>query len=192
MPTEVLPGRYWTGRRAATAAGLLVAMAAVLGGIAFAVTGQPPPVVPQHDISVPVAAPAAPSAPSVPAASPSPATRQRHARRHTRAAVPVGGSPSEPPAAAPPSVLMGKAAAFPSVLRLGGTSTGRLTITASGGDVSWSVSASDVSLSAWSGTLGAGKSVTVIVTAYAPGGNGWIRIEPGGIRVTVTWTAQTF
>lgn len=79
---------------------------------------------------------------------------------------------------------------FPAALILGGTRVGRLTITAAGGPVRWTATAFGVSLSVWSGTMSAGQSMTIIVSALNAGGTGWVSIQPGEAYVQVTWTAS--
>lgn len=72
---------------------------------------------------------------------------------------------------------------------LGGSRVGELTITASGGAVRWTATAFGVSLSAWSGALGARQSATIIVSALDGGGTGWVLVQPGALYVQVTWPA---
>ncbi len=183
-----LPG-YWTRQRAATAAGLLFSTAALITSIVVAVTMQPPPSAVQREAIAPTAAPAA-SGSSSGSASPPPA-RHRHtypARTAPVVPVPAASAPSAAPSSpSPPVIRHGHLEVSPTALFLAGTQIGQLTIRASGGTVRWTASAFDVTLSAWSGTLMAGESTTIIVSAEDPGGTGWVRIQPGGLYIQVTW-----
>jgi DNA-directed RNA polymerase specialized sigma24 family protein len=81
----------------------------------------------------------------------------------------------------------------PSSLVLGPGSTGQLTLTASGGPVTWSAvtSSSDITLSSSGGTIAAGQQVTVTVSitrAQNVAGQGTITIGPGGATVPVSWS----
>ena len=85
----------------------------------------------------------------------------------------------------------------PGSLALGAGSAGQITLTAAGGPVSWSASpsAAQVSLSAYSGTLQAGQSVTldVTVTRGSGGGSAVISIAPPAAApqtVEVGWTSR--
>jgi hypothetical protein len=67
---------------------------------------------------------------------------------------------------------------------------GALTLTADGGPVSWSISVptsllGGVSLSASSGTLAAGQSVTVFITTTLLSLDSHLTVSPGGEQVTV-------
>jgi len=144
-----------------------------------AVTAQGP--------SVPPAAVAAPAA-AAPASRHAAAPR-RHRHRHRPAAVfpqpPRTRAPSPPPsatpAAAPGSLLLSSP-----VMMLAIGATGELNLTASGGDVAWSLSADPgITLSATSGVLRAGLSVTVAVTR-TDARTGTVWAEPGGQAVRVT------
>ncbi len=83
-------------------------------------------------------------------------------------------------------------------VNLGAGSTGQLTLSASGGTVDWSASASpadQVSLSSYSGTLPAGQSVTVTVQVSRGTGAGRAALSfqlPGSdtLVIPVTWSAQ--
>jgi DNA-directed RNA polymerase specialized sigma24 family protein len=80
----------------------------------------------------------------------------------------------------------------PASLSLGSGSIGQLTLTASGGSVSWtaSTSASGVSLSPASGQPAAGHSTTVTVTVQRQnGGSGSATVQINGAQVPVTWAA---
>jgi hypothetical protein len=64
------------------------------------------------------------------------------------------------------------------------------TITAHGGPVTWSVSAPSsllggLSLSAWSGSLASGQSVTVSISTTLVSLDSQITVSPGGRQVTV-------
>lgn len=179
--------RYWTPRGLATAAGLLFATAALITSIVVAVTMQASPSDVQHEAIVPPAVPAIP----LPQSSASTPARHRHVRpRQTASSVPVPAIAVSAPAPRPPAARSGKPEVFPAALVLGGTRVGRLTITAAGGRVRWTATAFGVSLSVWSGTLSAGQSMTVIVSALNAAGTGWVSIEPDDVYVQVTWTAS--
>ena len=83
--------------------------------------------------------------------------------------------------------------AAPGSLGLGTGSTGQITLSASGGPVSWTAaSPSDISLSSSGGTLAAGQQAVVTVTVnrgQQPSGYGTITFSPGGGTVTVSWSS---
>jgi hypothetical protein len=178
--------RHWTRQGIATAAGLAFSTAALITSIVVAITMQPSPSDVPGEAIAPPAVPAIP----LPASSPSRPVRHRHVSpRRTVSGVPVPASAVSAAAPRPPVIRHGKPAVFPATLVLDGTRVGQLTVTASGGSVRWSASAFGVSLSAWSGTLAAGQSEIIVVSALNAGGTGWVRIEPDGLYVPVTWTA---
>lgn len=177
--------RHWTRQGTATAAGLLVSTAALITSIIVAITMQPSPSGPPVEAIAPPAVPAVP----LPASS-SPAVRRRHVSpRRTASAVPVPGSAVSAPSPRPPVTRRGRPQVFPATLDLSGTRVGRLTITASGGAVRWTASAFGVTLSSWAGALSTGQSVTIVISALNAGGTGWVRIEPDGLYVQVSWAA---
>jgi DNA-directed RNA polymerase specialized sigma24 family protein len=97
-----------------------------------------------------------------------------------------GGGGTVPPA--------GQLQASPGDLDLGTGSTGAITLTASGGPVTWSAStaSADLTLSSEGGAIPAGQQATVTVTvsrAQDPSGQTTITFSPGGETVSVSWSA---
>jgi DNA-directed RNA polymerase specialized sigma24 family protein len=81
----------------------------------------------------------------------------------------------------------------PASLDLGHGSSGAFTLTASGGPVAWSASASSgsVAISPASGQLGNGDSATVSVTVQRAGNSGGsATVSINGAQVTVSWSAK--
>jgi RNA polymerase sigma factor (sigma-70 family) len=121
----------------------------------------------------------------------------------TAAPVPAGAnsagvspSPSPSPSASgsasasdPPRT--GTLSVSPATLEVGPSDTASITLTASGGDVNWSISepsgvAKQVVVAPMSGTLAAGQTATVSVTVQGPGKpRVHLRFIPGGAIVTV-------
>ncbi len=127
-----------------------------------------------------------------------------------RAPAPKPDAPASPPAPVPPPAPAsgatparpgpspsGALAVSPGNLILGAGSAGQLTLTAAGGPVSWSASASapQVSLNSGAGTLQTGQSVTLDVTVTrdsSAGGSAVISIQAGAASpqtVAVSWAA---
>jgi hypothetical protein len=113
--------------------------------------------------------------------------------------------PGQAPGARQNGGAAGGAPAAPATLHLsadgvilGAGNSGQLTLTASGGTVNWSASASppdQVSLSSYGGTLQAGQSTTVTVQVSRGAGAGSAAISfqmPGSdtLVIPVTWSAQ--
>lgn len=99
----------------------------------------------------------------------------------------IGGGGPTPPA-------QGQLQVSPGDLSLGTGSTGEITLTASGGPVSWSASttSADLTLSSGGGTLAAGQQAVLTVTvsrAQDPSGQASVTFGPGGEAVTVSWSA---
>jgi hypothetical protein len=149
-------------------------------------TTAPPPAVP------PPAAPAPPATVPAPAALVKAAPHRHHVRRHRAAVViphpspvtasPPRQSPSPPPPPASPAAP-GTVTAPPVILAGG---TGQLVLTAEGGPAAWSLTCTpELALSAQSGHLDAGQSVTITVTSASPMAGGTIWLQPGGIPVQV-------
>jgi DNA-directed RNA polymerase specialized sigma24 family protein len=96
-------------------------------------------------------------------------------------------------AAAPPA---GGLQVTPRLLELGAASSGKLTLSATGGQVTWSASTSSqqLALSAYQGSLPAGGEITLIVTlARKPGSHGQasVLIGPGNLSVLVAAAAMS-
>ena len=105
----------------------------------------------------------------------------------------------------PSSPSPGQLQVSPGGLDLGPASTGQLTLTASGGQVTWSAvtSTPDIALSSSGGTIGAGQQVTVTVDinrVQHAAGEGTITFGSGGSggsggssgeTVTVSWSAPS-
>ena len=82
----------------------------------------------------------------------------------------------------------------PTQLNLGTGSTGQITLAASGGAVTWSAGTSspDVTLSSSGGTIAAGHQAVLTVSVsrgQAGSGQATIMIGPGGVAVTISWSA---
>jgi len=93
----------------------------------------------------------------------------------------------------PPS-SSGQLQVSPGDLSLGTGSTGEITLTASGGPVTWSasVASADVSLSSAGGSIAEGQQAEVSVTVSRtedPAGQATITFGPGAETVTVSWSA---
>jgi DNA-directed RNA polymerase specialized sigma24 family protein len=114
---------------------------------------------------------------------------------------PVPSRGSSPSSSSSPSPVQGggggptagQLQVSPGDLDLGTGSTGEITLTASGGPVTWSAStgSADLTLSSDGGTIAAGQDASVTVTvsrAQDPSGQATITFGPGGEAVTVSWS----
>jgi DNA-directed RNA polymerase specialized sigma24 family protein len=103
------------------------------------------------------------------------------------------GSPSPGRTGTGTPTPAGRLGAAPADLSLGTGSTGQITLTASGGPVTWTAgSSADISLSSSGGTLAAGQQAVVTITVsrgQQPSGYGTVAFTPGGGRVTVSWSS---
>jgi RNA polymerase sigma factor (sigma-70 family) len=127
------------------------------------------------------------SAPTTVATASTPAA----ATSSTPAVTPTTVTPTTGAPASGPSPAAGTLAVSPTTVLLSPLLGGSLTLTASGGPVSWSVSApasllGEVTVSPASGTLGAGGTATVTITVAGLASlDSQLTVEPGGQAVTV-------
>jgi DNA-directed RNA polymerase specialized sigma24 family protein len=110
------------------------------------------------------------------------------------APAPLPGLPgSTIPYQSPTPSPSGQLQVSPASLNLRSRSRGRIVLTAAGGSVSWTAGTSgSVTLSATSGQLNAGQSVTLVVTVTrqnGAAGNATVSFDPGAESVAVTWAA---
>jgi RNA polymerase sigma factor (sigma-70 family) len=203
---------------AATATGTLVMLPGGSGGIHFAASGpgisgdSGPGVVPATVIPSPISSAGTASSPAPGSTSPgmagtggqassAPPVSERAASAPPTPPVtagpttpPVTATPASPaPATTPPTLIAatGTVSVSPSTLLLApvlGSSS--MTITATGGPVSWSISEPSsllgtVRLSRTSGTLAAGQSVTVKITTSLASVDSQITVSPGDELVPV-------
>jgi RNA polymerase sigma factor (sigma-70 family) len=100
-------------------------------------------------------------------------------------------TPAGTPSATPPPPKQGTLSVTPRRILLTPGLGGSLTLTASGGPVTWSITESssllgNVTTSPTSGTLASGQSVTVSLSASSPVSvDSQLTVNPGGITVTV-------
>jgi RNA polymerase sigma factor (sigma-70 family) len=156
------------------------------------VTGGTPPTAGSAPASGGVPSSGAPSTrPGSPGPSgrPSPSTSAPSSSPSPRPTSPAP-STSTGTTSAPPPTTQGTLSVSPTtiVLSLGGSAT--LTLRASGGPVTWSVAESSsligqLTVAPASGTLAAGQTTTVSVSAGLLTVDGSLTVEPGGITVTV-------
>jgi hypothetical protein len=184
--------------RAAAAAGMTLTV--VIAVTAFALTGNSKHITladgkPAHSPpgNVPAPASSAPT-PSRSAAHKPTAAPSRSAVPHSAAATAPATIAAEPPPTSPappsPALAPGTLTAGPGrgllVVPPDGTP---ITLTAVGGQVSWSISISggigNVQATPSSGTLAAGQSVTVMITASQPSGGERLTVNPDGPTFTV-------
>jgi RNA polymerase sigma factor (sigma-70 family) len=116
----------------------------------------------------------------------------------TRSSPPPSKSPTPPASSSPTPTPTGTLTESPSTIKLGGSDwSGTFTLTASGGQVSYSVfdpSGSYLLVSPAAGTLKAGQSVTITVTANPndppPQYYNTLTVTPGSITVGVYYPPQ--
>jgi RNA polymerase sigma factor (sigma-70 family) len=141
-----------------------------------------------------------PSTPAAPVAQTSPAAVTPSPTSPSPKPPPTTSAPTSTPSARPsPSPSPGTLSESPTVLKLaqpppGGPYTGTFTVTASGGQVSYSIAVPTseqayFSLSPLRGTLQAGASqvITVIVNGRPPYFSNPVTVAPGGIVVTLEY-----
>jgi DNA-directed RNA polymerase specialized sigma24 family protein len=107
--------------------------------------------------------------------------------------VPYQG-PSPSGSAGPPPPRAGQLQVSPASLSLGTGSSGEFTLTASGGQVTWSAATASpgITLGGDGGSIPAGQQEVITVTvnrAQAQSGQATITFAPGNEVITVTWTS---
>lgn len=169
--------------------------------VTLAASAALPPSAPVQHHHAPLAHAAAPGwrTPARHLRSPEASPRVRGPRPAAVRSTPlVTASPSSPPPsvtppASPPvpSVAPGTLAASDAVVDLRGVSQATVTLTAEGGPVSWSAGQQPgVVVVPGSGTLQAGESATVTVTATDLTHSGFAIVDlGGGVTLSVSWTA---
>lgn len=198
-------GWGWAASHTAATVTGATAVTAVVAGAGIVTLATPPATAhPAHPATLP---PAAGLWTATPITSPAGKPKAAVARDgHLITAVP---SPPYPYATAPPSSAAparSSPAPQPAVVMQGtlditettvtlrpgvllGELSGTLTLTATGGPVSWTASAPGLSLDTSGGTIPTGQ--TVVVTVSVPlgqlGGSGTVTLEPGGVQVQVSW-----
>jgi hypothetical protein len=178
---------------AATAAGAAAAVALTSAAVAL------PPSAPVAHHHAPLASSAVPGwrTPARHLSAPEASPRVRGPRPAAVKSTPmVTASPSSLPSVAvppppSPSVAPGVLAASDAVVDLRGVSQATVTLTAEGGPVSWSAGQQPgVVVDPGSGTLQAGESATVTVTATDLTHSGFAIVDlGGGVTLSVSWTA---
>ncbi len=181
---------YWPGRAGDVAAASKVVVTTPPGSTAPA-SSAPAPATSKPATSAPATTAPASPAPSVSATATAPASSS------------PSPSPSRTRTATPtptPTPTPGTLSASPTYVRMtqpatGGPYSGSFALTASGGPVTWTISLPTgtngqacFSASPAGGTLKAGQSVTVVVTAInggPPQAYNTVTVNPGGIQVTM-------
>jgi VCBS repeat-containing protein len=109
---------------------------------------------------------------------------------HRTVTVSAPPTASSTPAGSHTKPALARLTVRPASLSLGDGSFGQITLSAAGGSVSWTASATGVSVSPASGQLTAGHSATVTVSVQRRNGSGGsATVQINGVQVPVTWAA---